>query len=221
MSRPAVCSFSGGKDSCLALWRAQQQGVDVRSLLVMLEESGERSRSHAIPPSLLERQAQALRLTLVTRNASWRRYEEVFIAALRELRASGHEIAIFGDIDLQAHRDWEEHACTAAGLTALLPLWRQDRHAIAQAIIDEDFRAVVVCVDTSRLSEEFCGREYDAAFIDALPANVDVCGENGEFHTFVYDGPNFAIPVAHEIRGFQDIVTPAEFGTIRYRYAQL
>jgi len=221
MSALAVCSFSGGKDSCLALWRAQQQGVEVRSLLVMFEESGERSRSHAIPPSLIARQAQALRLALVARNASWRSYEEVFIAALKEMRASGHETAIFGDIDLQAHRDWEEHACAAAGITALLPLWQQDRRAVAQAVIDEGFRAVVVCVDSSRLPDEYCGRPYDAAFIEALPADVDVCGENGEFHTFVYDGPNFAVPVAYEIRGFQDIVTPAEFGAARYRYARL
>jgi len=221
MTRHALCSFSGGKDSCLALWRAQQQGIDVRSLLVMLEETGERSRSHALPPSLIELQARSLGLALVARNASWRSYEEVFIAALRDLRAQGHEIAIFGDIDLQAHRDWEERACASAGIDALLPLWGQDRRAIARAVIDEGFQAIVVCVDSRFLPDEFCGRPYDAAFIDDLPDGVDACGENGEFHTFVYDGPNFITPVAHAIEGYSNIVTPEEFGAQRYRYANL
>ncbi len=217
----ALCSFSGGKDSCLALWRAQQQGVDVRSLLVMFEESGERSRSHAIPLSVIERQAQALRLDLMTRGASWQDYERVFIAALCELRASGHELAVFGDIDLQEHRDWEEKACAAAGISALLPLWRQDRRALAHQVLSEGFRAVVVCVDSRHLPDDFCGREYDASFIRDLPPQVDVAGENGEFHTFVYDGPNFGHPVAFAIDGFEDSVTPPEFGAMRYRFARL
>lgn len=128
MTKPhALCSFSGGKDSCLALWRAQQQGIAVRTLLVMFEEGGERSRSHGIPLGLIQRQAAALGLELVARNASWKTYEEVFVATLMELRASGHEVAVFGDIDLQAHRDWEEKVCAAAGVAPLLPLWHEDQ----------------------------------------------------------------------------------------------
>jgi len=217
----ALCSFSGGKDSCLALWRAQQQGVDVRTLLVMFEESGERSRSHALPLSLIERQAQALRLQLVTRSATWRSYEEVFVTILRELRAQGHEIAVFGDIDLQPHREWEEKVCASAGVTAMLPLWQQDRRRLAEQVLSEGFRAVVVCVDTRHLGDEYCGREYDAAFLRDLPAGVDACGENGEFHTFVYDGPNFAHPVSYTLDGYEDVITPPEFGAVRYRYARL
>src|SRR5690606_23435057 len=107
-----------------------------------------------------------------------------------------HELAVFGDIDLQEHRDWEEKACAAAGITALLPLWHQDRRALAHQVLSEDFRAVVVCVDSRHLPDDFCGRDYDASFIRDLPPQVDVAGENGEFHTFVYDGPNFVHPVA-------------------------
>lgn len=217
----ALCSFSGGKDSCLALWRAQQQGVDVRTLLVMFEESGERSRSHALPLALIERQAQALQLALVTPQASWRSYEEVFVATLRELRRAGHEIAVFGDIDLQAHRDWEEKVCAAAGLTPMLPLWQQNRRALAEQVLAEGFRAIVVCVDSRHLADEFCGREYDEDFIRSLPEGVDACGENGEFHTFVYDGPNFAHPVPYAIAGYETIITPPELGALRYRYARL
>ena len=136
----ALCSFSGGKDSCLALWRAQRQGVDVRTLLVMFEESGERSRSHAIPLPVIARQSQALGLELVTRNASWKTYERVFTEALISLRAAGHEVAVFGDIDLQAHRDWEERVCAAAGVSPMLPLWHGDRQALAQEVLDAGFR---------------------------------------------------------------------------------
>jgi uncharacterized protein (TIGR00290 family) len=217
----ALCSFSGGKDSCLALWRAQQQGVDVRTLLVMFEEGGERSRSHAIPRALIERQAQALGLGLVLRNASWKSYEAVFTDALHTLRGDGHEIAVFGDIDLAPHREWEEKVCAAAGVTPVLPLWHAERAALAREVLDAGFRAVVVCTDSRFLGDEFCGRQYDATFLRDLPPGVDACGENGEFHTFVYDGPNFSAPVQYAIEGYQDVVTPPEYGAARYRFARL
>lgn len=220
--KPAVCSFSGGKDSCLALRRAQQAGdLDVRVLLVMFDESGERSRSHALPPAIVARQAESLGLQLLTRSASWKTYESVFVEALKELRASGYEVAVFGDIDLEAHRAWEEKVCAAAGMTARLPLWQVDRAALVKEVLDAGFRARVVCVDSRYLSDDFCGREYDAAFIRDLPPGVDACGENGEFHTLVYDGPIFSRPVPFEIDGFEDVVTAPEYGGVRYRFARL
>lgn len=217
----SLCSFSGGKDSCLALWRAQQAGFDVRTLLVMFEEHGERSRSHALPAPLIARQAQALGLDLVTRGASWQNYERTFTEALRELKASGHDAAIFGDIDLQPHRDWEEKVCAAAGLRPVLPLWHHDRRELAREVIEAGFRAIVVCVDSRYLADDFCGREYDAAFIAALPPDVDACGENGEFHTFVYDGPNFRSPVAFSVEKLEPYVAPPELGGTRYCFASL
>ena len=217
----ALCSFSGGKDSCLALWRAMQSGYDVRTLLVMFEESGERSRSHAIPLALVHAQARSLGLELVVRRASWKTYEAVFIETLRELRASGHEIAVFGDIDLQAHRDWEEKVCALADIRPVLPLWQQDRRQLAQEVLDAGFRARVVCTDSRYLTDEFCGREYDAQFIADLPDNVDACGENGEFHTFVFDGPCFDCAIPHRVLGFEDYTAPPEFGGVRYRFARL
>ncbi|HEU4484943.1 MAG TPA: diphthine--ammonia ligase [Povalibacter sp.] len=217
----ALCSFSGGKDSCLAMWRAMRMGYDVRTLLVMFEESGERSRSHAIPMPLIRRQAQSLDKALLVRNASWKTYETAFVEALRELRASGHRTAVFGDIDLQAHRDWEEKVCSAADVAPVLPLWLGNRRQLADEVLTEGFKAVVVCTDSRYLGDEFCGREYDASFIAALPPNVDCCGENGEFHTFVYDGPCFRHPVAFSIEGFDDYTAPPEYGGVRYRFARL
>jgi uncharacterized protein (TIGR00290 family) len=220
-SAPALCSFSGGKDSCLALWRAQRDGYDMRTLLVMFDESGERSRSNAIPLSLIRLQAAALGMELITRNASWKNYEQAFVETLRQLHDSGHRAAIFGDIDLQAHRDWEERVCAAAGITAVLPLWQDDRRLLADEVLASGFRAVVTCTDARYLSDDFCGRTYDAGFIADLPPGVDVCGENGEFHTFVYDGPCFRQPVPYSILGFEDYVAPPEFGAVRYRFARL
>jgi uncharacterized protein (TIGR00290 family) len=203
------------------LWRAQQAGLDVSALLVMFEESGERSRSHAIPPSVIARQAASLGLELVTRNASWRDYERVFIDALKGFRADGYEVAVFGDIDLEAHREWEEKVCAAAGLSASLPLWQTDRMSLVREVLDTGFRARVVCVDGRYLGDAFCGREYDDSFLRDLPPGVDACGENGEFHTLVYDGPNFKTPVSFTIEGYEDIVSAPEYGSVKYRFARL
>ncbi len=217
----ALCSFSGGKDSCLALWRAQQQGFDVRTLLVMFDEDGERSRSHAIPLSIIERQARSLRMNLVVGRASWKTYEAEFIQILQQLRGEGHEIAVFGDIDLQPHRDWEEKVCAAAAMRVHLPLWLEDRRSLANDLLRTGFKATVVCVDSRYLPDEFCGRTYDESFISDLPAGVDVCGENGEFHTFVHDGPCFHEPVQFTVWGRESYVAPVEFGGTRYCFAKL
>jgi diphthine-ammonia ligase len=217
----SLCSFSGGKDSCLALWRAQRSGLEVKSLLVMFEESGERSRSHALPLALIRRQAAALMLDLRIRNASWSTYEAQFVGALKQYRDEGFTSAVFGDIDLQPHRDWEERVCGLANIEPVLPLWLEKRDALSREVLAEGFKAVVVCTDSRYLGPEFCGREYDAAFIADLPPHVDACGENGEFHTFVYDGPNFSKPVPFEMLGFEDYVAPPEFGGVRYRFAKL
>ena len=226
MSAPAVgtlalASFSGGKDSMLAVQRARAAGVQVCWLLAMLEEGGQRLRSHGVPLALLQAQADALGLELVTAAASWDNYQEVFVAQLRALAARGAQAAVFGDIDLQAHRDWEEQVCAQAGLQAQLPLWGQARRALVDAFVAQGWRARVVCVDSRHLDDAFCGREFDADFIASLPAGVDVCGENGEFHTFVFDGPAFAHAVAHRVSGVRAWTAPARFGAVRYCFADL
>ena len=161
----------------------------------MLDESGDRSRSHAIAPEVLRDQASALGRALVLARASWADYERVLVGTLRELRAVGHDAAIFGDIDLAPHRAWEERVAAAAAMTAHLPLWGEPRRALVDEFLDAGFRAVVVCVNGGWLDRTFAGREFDRSFLADLPANVDPCGENGEFHTFVYDGPLFERPV--------------------------
>ena len=214
----SLVSWSGGKDSCLALWRAQRQGLQVVRLLCALDETGERARSHGVPPCLLQAQATALGLQMQFLQASWTSYETHFIAALREAHAAGIRQAVFGDIDLQAHRDWEESVCAHAGFTALLPLWNEDRMALVREFWAAGFKAVVVCVDDRHLGPEYAGRLFDEAYVASLPEGVDACGENGEFHTFVYDGPNFAQPVSWRAMGTKSYTSPPQFGSVTYHF---
>jgi uncharacterized protein (TIGR00290 family) len=221
MNERAVCSSSGGKDSLLALWHAIRQGIQPATILTMFDETGERSRSHGVSRELMQRQAEALGLELVAPSASWADYERVFVATLRDLHASGHREAIFGDIDLQPHRDWEEQVCAQAGLTPILPLWHRNRRELAEESLALGFRSIVVCTDSRYLGDEFCGRPFDARFLADLPANVDACGENGEFHTFVCDGPLFAHPVNVRIASKEEYTAPAGMGGARYCFARL
>ncbi|HTE05211.1 MAG TPA: diphthine--ammonia ligase [Planctomycetota bacterium] len=218
---PALISSSGGKDSCLALHRARRAGLDVRVMLSMFDPERDGNRSHGVPLALLSAQADALGLELITPRASWTDYEESFVAQLAALRARGFRTAVFGDIDLQAHRDWEEKVCARAGLAAVLPLWQESRAALVQEVLAAGFRALVVCTDSRFLGDEFCGRPFDAAFVASLPPGVDACGENGEFHTFVHDGPGFRRPVPVELLAREPVVTPAETGARRYCFARL
>ena len=216
----AFFSWSGGKDSMLALHRALAAGTRVEVLLAMFDETGERSRSHAIPPQLMQAQADALGIPLVMRNAGWADYEAVFVDQLRAFARQGFTLGLFGDIDLQPHRDWEEKVCAAAGLRAELPLWLQPRRALVDELLLLGYRARVVCVDARWLDASFCGREFDAAFLAELPDGVDACGENGEFHTFVFDGPRFAQPVPHHRVAVHEL-KPAAPAPGHYFVAQL
>lgn len=197
--KKAFCSWSGGKDSCLALNRALQNGYDVRYLLTMFDESGTRSRSHAVSKKLIEAQAAALGIELVTANASWQNYEQIFIEQLKKFRNEKIAHGVFGDIDLQDHRDWEEKVCRSAEIEAFLPLWLENRRKMVNEFWAAGFKSIVVCVNENFLDASFCGRVFDEKFVADLPENVDACGENGEFHTFVFDGKLFKNPVEYKI----------------------
>ena len=188
----AAISWSGGKDGWLALLRARAAGLEVRFALTMFDDSGERSRSHAVPPDLIALQARALGLTPVPVRASWADYEAGMVAVLRDLAARGVGQVVFGDIDIAAHRAFEERVCAAAGLEAVLPLWQEQRAALVSEMFARNVKAIVVTTADRFLDGAFCGRMFDRAFVAALPAEVDCCGENGEFHTYVIGGEGFA-----------------------------
>jgi uncharacterized protein (TIGR00290 family) len=220
-ARRALVSWSGGKDSCLALWRARQAGLTVQRLITALDEQGTSSRSHGIPPELIAAQAHALGAELRFYETSWKNYEEKFVAQLQAARADGITQAIFGDIDLVPHREWEEKVCAQAGIAPSLPLWDEPRRKLVDEVLTLGFKAVVVCVNARYLGEEFCGRDFDAAFLADLPPDVDACGENGEFHTFVYDGPAFATPIGFRRTEKLHYEAPADLGGVTYYFQQL
>jgi len=219
MDIQAMASWSGGKDSCLALWRSQNSGgVNITHLLTALDETGLKTRSHGVTKELILAQGNSLGIANQFISATWQDYEKRFIEKLNHLHAKGVRKAIFGDIDLVAHREWEEMVCTEAGITALLPLWNENRLSIVHEFLDAGFKARVVCVDGRFLDESFVGVEFDHRYIENLPSNVDACGENGEFHTFVYDGPNFKSPVQWKSLGKQSYISPKEFGQQTYHF---
>jgi uncharacterized protein (TIGR00290 family) len=217
----AAVSWSGGKDCCLALHRARAAGHDIRHLLTVLDETGERSRSHGVPADVMRAQAEALGLPLLAPAASWSDYERVFVDALGQLREAGVRDVVFGDIDLAPHREWEEKVCARAGVAARLPLWGEDRRALAEEVLRLGFRAVVVSADDRWLPAGFCGRPYDRAFLADLPASVDPCGENGEFHTFVVDGPPFRAPVPVVVAAIESRSVPFGGQDYLYHFARL
>ena len=188
-----LVSWSGGKDSCYALMLAIRQGFQPGVLLNVMNESGQRSRSHGLPEWLLKKQAAAMGWPLRLIASSWNDYEKNFINALRELKqqyALSH--AVFGDIDLQAHRDWEEKVTAEAGLEALLPLWQQDRKDLLLQMLDAGIVTRIVSCNAT-MGPSFLGRTLTAAIIPELEAlGIDPCGENGEFHTVVLDCPLFS-----------------------------
>jgi uncharacterized protein (TIGR00290 family) len=190
----AAVSWSGGKDACLAWIRAREHGATVATFMTMCDEDGI-SKSHALPAEFLQAQAQAAGVAWRSVPVPPRGYAAAFDAALAALRAEDHTHLVFGDIDLQAHRDWLEPACRRAGLEPWFPLWGRPRALLAREVVDAGIRARLVCVDTRWLDERFAGADYGTALLAQLPDGVCPVGEDGEFHTFVHDAPGFAAPL--------------------------
>jgi uncharacterized protein (TIGR00290 family) len=215
------CSWSGGKDSCLAFHVAGDAGAAPEVLVSMFEPGADRNRSHGVSEALIAAQADALGVELRSPRAAWPDYERVFAATLAGLRTEGFGQGVFGDIDLVAHRAWEERLCAGAGIRASLPLWRWPRARVVAEVFARGIAAICVCVNTRYVPASFCGRRYDADFVAALPEGVDACGENGEFHTFVTDAPRFREPVSVRVARIDEYVAPAAQGGDAFVFARL
>ena len=197
---PVFCSWSGGKDSALALHEAARAGAEPRLLVSMMVEGGERSRSHGLSREVLAAQAEAVGLPIEFGAASWSGYEAELIRVLEaSIAAGGPIVGVFGDIDMQDHRDWVERVCGLVGAEARLPIWQRDRRAVMDELLDTGFRAVIVAVRDGVLPKELLGVMIDAEVVAAIEAaGADAAGENGEYHSLVVDGPLFERPLAVE-----------------------
>lgn len=188
-----VTSWSGGKDSCFAMMKAVEQGLKPKILLNMMNENGKVSRSHGLPLSILEQQAQKMNLPIHAVPATWNDYEVKFIEILKNLKSDYNlEAAVFGDIDLQSHKDWEDKVCDAAALKAILPLWQQDRIALVNQMIENGIETMIVSCNT-QMGAEYLGKIMTKELaLELQSKGIDPCGENGEFHTMVINCPLFS-----------------------------
>jgi uncharacterized protein (TIGR00290 family) len=202
MREKAIVSWSGGKDSALALYEVADE-YEVVALLTTVTSGYDRVSMHGVRTRLLEQQAAALGYSLehvsISPECSYDEYESQMRAALARRRANGVSRVICGDIFLEDVRRYREERLFRDGLTGVFPLWQLDSREVAQRFLCLGFRAVLCCVDTRVLNERFAGRVYDETLLAELPETIDPCGENGEFHTFVFAGPNFARPVAYTL----------------------
>jgi uncharacterized protein (TIGR00290 family) len=190
---PVFCSWSGGKDAALALHEAMRAGASPRLLISMMIEGGERSRSHGLSRQVLAAQAEAVGLPIEFGAASWSGYEAELRQVLEAgMAAAGASLGIFGDIDMEDHRQWVERVCGLVQAEACLPLWKRDRRRLMDDLLGTGFEAVIVAVREGALPAQLLGRTIDAALVEEIErAGADAAGENGEYHSLVVDGPLF------------------------------
>lgn len=198
--KPVLVSWSGGKDSCLALREIRNTpGLRVETLLTTITRDFDRISMHGVRRVLLERQAESLGCRLhpvfISKGASNEEYEARIGEAFAEYRGRGVDSVVFGDLFLEDIRAYRERLLARHRMKGLYPIWKRDTALLIREFIGQGFKAAVVCVDPRQLDPSFVGRVIDEAFLAELPPEVDPCGENGEFHTFVFDGPAFNSPI--------------------------
>ena len=197
---PVVVSWSGGKDSALALWAVLRGNeYQVEALVTTCTLGFRRISMHGVRCSLLHPQAAAIGLPVkkvfIPKHCQNNAYEQRMRTALKAFQALRITKVVFGDLFLADIRRYRDQLLSSIGMTGLYPLWEQDTRELAETFIGQGFQAVLVCIDHRVLPSEFAGRRFDRALLRDLPKHVDPCGENGEFHTFVFDGPIFNRPV--------------------------
>lgn len=189
----AACSWSSGKDSCLALYKAIASGIKVKFLMNFISEEFQRVSFHGAPAKLVELQSETLGIPLLQRKTTQDNYEAVFRKTLAELKEKGVSHLVRGDIFLIDLRDWVENICAREGMSVISPIWGHPAEQLLTEFVSSGFKSVITSVQAKKLGPEWIGRVIDRRFIEEMKSvpGVDLCGENGEFHSFVYDGPNF------------------------------
>jgi len=204
MKKKAIFSWSGGKDSSFALHEIQKnQGYEIVSLLTTFTKDYDRVSLHGTRRILLERQAESIGLPLhkifIPKKASSEEYEQKMKKSLVKFQESGVSEVIFGDIFLEDLRKFREEKLSQVGMRAAFPIWKKDTRKLAHQFVELGFKAIVTCVDTKILAKKFAGRTIDEQLLAELPPTVDLCGENGEFHSFVSEGPIFRETIPYKL----------------------
>lgn len=198
-----IYSWSGGKDSAMGLYEILKRGeYEIAVLLTVLTRDYDRVSMHGIRSELLELQAASLGMKLkkiyISVKSDNNEYDQLIGSTLERYKKDGIEAVGFGDIFLEDLKLYREKQLRRAGLTGLFPLWKRNTRELAAAFIGLGFKSVITCVDSKALDKKFSGRVFDKQFLSELPPNADPCGENGEFHSFVYDGPIFRNPIPYK-----------------------
>lgn len=192
-AKQVIVSWSGGKDSCLALYKALKLGFKPIYLLNIATDTKKGFRVHGLDPRIIVDQAETLGIPIIQRNASWSSYEQVFKEAINEIKSRMRvDGIIFGDIFIEEHRKWTQRVCEKLGLESFSPLFGEDEKELMTEFLNAGFKAMIVCIMAGKLSENFLGRVLDWNLLTILEeAEIDLCGEHGEYHTLVLDGPIF------------------------------
>ncbi len=187
-----ISSWSGGKDSCFACYKAICEGYNVSYLLNFISKEYKRVSFHGTEAKLIQLQAEAIGIPLLQKETTWNGYEQEFKDAVKSLVPNGVTGMVFGDIYLEEHKDWVERVCGELGIEAIEPLWGQDPERGLLDFIDAGFEATIVSAKSALFDDKWMGQKLDREFLSHLKDNnIDLCGENGEYHTFVTDGPMF------------------------------
>lgn len=187
-----VASYSCGKDSTLAIYRAIKMGMIPVELITTYNIDRERSWFHGIPNELLDRISKEIDIPISLVKTKGSDYERNFVSKLKEAKEKGAEVCVFGDIDIEGHFEWCSKVCEKAGIQAYFPLWNEERRKVVYEFIDEGFKTIITIVDGSRMPEHFVGKILTRDIADEIAASgADICGENGEYHSFAFDGPLF------------------------------
>ncbi len=187
-----IASYSGGKDSVLAIHRAIQLGYEPIMLVVTYNEEKGRSWFHGIPKEVLQDISKSIKIPIKVVRTNGDEYELNFIKALKEAKSMGADLCVFGDIDIENHKDWCKNVCEKAGIQYFFPLWQEDRKKLVLEFINSGYVANITVVNKEELNEKFVGEKLTEKLLEEIEKDgADVCGENGEYHTFVSDGPIF------------------------------
>ncbi|KQL50731.1 hypothetical protein AN964_24205 [Heyndrickxia shackletonii] len=204
MKEKIVVSFSGGKDCALAMNRLIKEGKwEIDSLLTTVTDDYNRTSMHGVREEFLEKQADSLGVKLrkvrIPSHCSNEIYQQKMKEAVAQIKEAGIHYIMFGDIYLKDVKEYREKMLEGTGLTPIFPIWGEKPNDLIREYLAEGFRTRLTCVDSEQLDPAFVGHEIDPQFIEDYPSNADICGENGEYHTFVFDGPIFSFPIKHTL----------------------